>query len=347
MKRSVNSCTRGANSGHPARGERLRHQPAQPRVVRRVDVEQMRHQVGARARPGCRSCPWRLRRPRVVHRVLAQPPVRQRLPRVRVPRHQPRLHPAGQRRPPHRGVLAQPGVRRVRIGGELPREQFGHGRGRRLPGLLGVLRRLRGLRRVRGVGRAGGAVGVRGVHGGHGGHGVGHRPTVSGCAPGPRAGRGGPGPKGLRGCAVRAYGMRGCGVRGPAPTRRVLGCGAPGPTRVRPYRGAESPGRRGVSLGCGAPYLRGACPRGAGSPRPHGASLGCGAPGPTRRGLTRCVLTGCVLTGCGRRPPRARPGRGGRTCGWSPAAGTAGPGRAHGRRRWPGRRDGPWRRRRV
>ncbi len=158
----------GRELGDPAGRERLADQPAQPGVVRRVDVQQMGHQLGL-ALAGDAGLALGVRGLVVMRRVLAQPLVGQGLSGIGVPGDQPGLHPAGQPRPVHRRVLAQPGVGRVGVGGELPGEQGGSGVG----GGVGC--------GVRGGGRGGVGSGVRGGVGGRLGVVlVGHSPTVSG-----------------------------------------------------------------------------------------------------------------------------------------------------------------------
>ena len=118
----------GSELGHPAGREGLADQSAQPGVVRRVDVQQMGHQLGlplprnAGLAPGVRGLV-------VVRRVLGQPRVGEGLLGVGVPGDEPGLHPAGQPGPVHGGVLAQPGVGGVGVVRELPAEQLGDGPG--------------------------------------------------------------------------------------------------------------------------------------------------------------------------------------------------------------------------
>lgn len=128
----------GRELGDPAGRERLADQSPQPGVVRRVDVQQVGHQLGlalprnAGLAPGVRGLV-------VVRRVLGQPRVGQGLPGVGVPGDQPGLHAAGQPRPVHGRVLAQPGVGGVRVARELPGEQLGGGAvGRGVVGRGGV-----------------------------------------------------------------------------------------------------------------------------------------------------------------------------------------------------------------
>ncbi len=125
--------------GDAARGERLGHQPAQPGVVRRVDVEQMRHQLRL-ALPRDPGLALGVRGLRVVRRILAEPLVGEGLAGVGVAGDQPGLDPAGELGAVHRGVLAQPCVGRVRVGRELPVEEGralgGRGVGRGCGGLL-------------------------------------------------------------------------------------------------------------------------------------------------------------------------------------------------------------------
>ncbi len=118
----------GGELGHPAGCERLADQSAQPGVVRRVDVQQVGHQLGL-ALPGDAGLPPGVRGLVVVRRVLGQPGVGEGLLRVGVPGDQPGLDAAGQPRAVHGGVVAQPGVRRVGVARELPGEQLGGGAG--------------------------------------------------------------------------------------------------------------------------------------------------------------------------------------------------------------------------
>ena len=124
MRLSVSSCTRGLELGDPARRERLGDQPPQPGVVGRVDVEQMRHEVRAALARDAHLA-LAVRGLAVMRRVLAQPRVGERLPGVGVAGDQPRLDAAGQFGPVYGRVLTQPGVRGVRVGGELPAEERG------------------------------------------------------------------------------------------------------------------------------------------------------------------------------------------------------------------------------
>ncbi len=120
----------GRELGDPARGERLADQSAQPGVVRRVDVQQMGHQLGL-ALPRNARLALGVRGLVVVGRVLGQPGVGEGLLGVGVPGDQPGLHAAGQPRAVHGGVFAQPGVGGVGVAGELPGEQLGGGSGGR------------------------------------------------------------------------------------------------------------------------------------------------------------------------------------------------------------------------
>ncbi|MDP9609496.1 hypothetical protein JOF35_001773 [Streptomyces demainii] len=116
----------GSERGHPARGERLRHQPPQPGVVRGIDIEQMCHQLRAPF-AGDADLALGVGRRAVPLGVLGEPGVGQRLPGIGVTGHQPGVDTAGQRGPVDRGVLAQPGVGGVRVGRELPGEEGGSG----------------------------------------------------------------------------------------------------------------------------------------------------------------------------------------------------------------------------
>ena len=111
---------------HATRGERLGHEPPEPCVVRRIDIEQMSHQLGL-ALTGDTRLALGVGGFVVVSGVLAEPLISESLLGIRVPGDQPGLYSAREAGLVHGGVLAEPGVRRVGIGGELPGEEFGGG----------------------------------------------------------------------------------------------------------------------------------------------------------------------------------------------------------------------------
>ena len=107
--------------GDPARGEGLGDQAAQPGVVRRVDVQQVRGDPGSvfAGDAGAPGTPARIGG----RGVLRQPRVGEHRLRVLVPGHQVRLDAVGQRGPVHRRVLPQPAVGRVGVVDEGPAEE--------------------------------------------------------------------------------------------------------------------------------------------------------------------------------------------------------------------------------
>lgn len=112
--------------GDAPRSERLGDEAAKPGVIRRVDVEQMGHQIGA-ALAGDSGFAFALRVLGVVLGILRQPTVREGLAGIGIAGHQPCFDAARQLGPMDGGVLTEPGVGRIRVGGELPGEEFGRG----------------------------------------------------------------------------------------------------------------------------------------------------------------------------------------------------------------------------
>ena len=123
----------GRELGDPAGREGLGDEPAQPGVVRRVDVEQVRHQLGL-ALTRDTGLALGVRGLVVVGRVLGEPVVGEGLLGVGVAGDQPGLHAAGEPGLVDGRVVAEPGVGGVGVGGELPGEEvrgFGGGAGGR------------------------------------------------------------------------------------------------------------------------------------------------------------------------------------------------------------------------
>lgn len=125
IRPSVNSCTRGSNSA-TRRGVNACETSRRSRVWSGGSMFSRCVINSAPRSPGSPSSPWRAPARRGAG-VLGQPGIGEGTPGVRVPRHEPRVDPAGQPGAVYGGVLAQPGVGGVGVGGELPGEEFGRG----------------------------------------------------------------------------------------------------------------------------------------------------------------------------------------------------------------------------